>query len=349
MVLASIPSPSRGVVYLGPVPLRAYALCIITGIILAVWIGERRLVARGGRSGALVDVATWAVPFGLVGARLYNVVTDPELYFGAGRHPIQALEIWRGGLGIWGAIALGAVGAWIACRRHGIAFPMLADAVAPGIAVAQAVGRWGNWFNQELYGRPTSLPWAVRIDAAHRMAGYGSVATYQPTFLYESLWDLGVAAVVIWVDRRLHLTRGRAFALYVAAYTAGRFWVESLRIDFAHRFFGLRLNDWTSIVVFLAAVAYLLLRRREPEPAEAPDETAAPAPGDGDEPAPPDSPYDADEPAPPDSPYDGDPAGEARPDAPAAAAAAPDPALSGAGERAEALETPAEPVRDETR
>ncbi len=265
MVLASIPSPSRGVIHLGPLPLRAYALCIIAGIILAVWIGERRFVARGGRPGAVTDIATWAVPFGLVGGRLYHVVTDPELYFGAGRHPIEALYIWRGGLGIWGAIAFGALGGWLAGRRHGVAFPMLADAVAPGLAVAQAVGRWGNWFNQELFGRPTSLPWAVRIDAAHRLPGFETVATYHPTFLYESLWDLGVAAVVIWVDRRFHLTRARAFALYVAAYTAGRFWVESLRIDFAHRFFGLRLNDWTSVVVFLAAVAYLLLRRRDAE------------------------------------------------------------------------------------
>lgn len=267
MTVAYLPSPSTGVVHLGPIPIRAYALCIIAGIVAAVWIGERRLVARGGPAGAVADIATWAVPFGLVGGRLYHVLTDPELYFGKGRHPIEALYIWRGGLGIWGAIALGAVGGWIGARRAGVTFPLLADAVAPGIAVAQAMGRWGNWFNQELYGRPSGLPWAVKIDAAHRLPGYETVATYQPTFLYESIWDLGVAALVIWADRRWRLTRGRAFALYVAAYTVGRGWIEALRIDTAHRFFGLRLNDWTSLVLFVAAVTYLVVRRHpEPEP-----------------------------------------------------------------------------------
>jgi prolipoprotein diacylglyceryl transferase len=269
------------VVHLGPLPVRAYALCIIVGILAAVWIGERRLVARGGPRGAVADIATWAVPFGLVGGRLYHVATDPELYFGKGRHPIEALYIWRGGLGIWGAIGLGALGGYIGARRAGLSFTLLIDAVAPGLAVAQAIGRWGNWFNQELYGRPSGLPWAVRIDPAHRMAGYENVATYHPTFLYESLWDLGVAALVIWADRRWRLTRGRAFALYVAAYTAGRAWIESLRIDTAHRFLGLRLNDWTSVVVFVAAVAYLLIRRHaEPEPAAEADPTESPTLGD---------------------------------------------------------------------
>jgi prolipoprotein diacylglyceryl transferase len=264
VLLASIPSPSRGVIHIGPLPLRAYALCIIAGIVLAVWIGERRFVARGGRPGAITDIASWAVPFGLIGGRIYHVATDPELYFGAGRHPIEALYIWRGGLGIWGAIGFGALGAWIACRRQGIPFPTVADAVAPGLAVAQAVGRWGNWFNQELYGRATNLPWGLRIDAEH--APHGVAGTFHPTFLYESLWDLGVAGLVVWADRRWRLTHGRAFALYVAAYTAGRFWIESLRIDTAHKFFGLRLNDWTSLVLFVAAVGYLVLRR--PDPAE---------------------------------------------------------------------------------
>ncbi|GAA2587161.1 hypothetical protein GCM10010424_38050 [Streptomyces lienomycini] len=170
--------------------------------------------------------------------------------------------MWEGGLGIWGAIALGGVGAWIGCRRRRIPLPAFADAIAPGIAVAQAIGRWGNWFNQELYGRPTTLPWGLEIDRAHRPFGMLDIATYHPTFLYESLWDIGVAALVLWAARRFTLGHGRAFALYAAAYTAGRFWTEYLRIDEAHTFFGLRLNDWTSVVVFLGAIAYLVVSAR---------------------------------------------------------------------------------------
>ncbi|HET7312356.1 MAG TPA: prolipoprotein diacylglyceryl transferase [Mycobacteriales bacterium] len=260
MILASFPSPSTGVLHLGPVPIRAYALCIIAGIVVAVMVGDRRLERRGGRRGAIADIAVWAVPFGLVGARLYHLATNPELYWGShGQGTVAAFEIWKGGLGIWGGIAAGALGAWFAARRQKIPFAVLADAVAPGLALAQAVGRWGNYFNQELFGRATTLPWAVRIDAAH--APGGVAGTFHPTFLYESLWDIGVALVVIWADRRWRLTHGRAFALYVAIYTVGRGWIEALRVDDAHRFFGLRLNDWTSIALFLAAVAYLVMRR----------------------------------------------------------------------------------------
>lgn len=257
MTLAFIPSPSTGVVHLGPIPLRGYAFCIIIGVFVAVWLGNRRWIARGGRAGTVADIAVWAVPFGLLGGRLYHVITDYELYFGEGRNWVNAFKIWEGGLGIWGAVALGAVGAWIGCRRRGIPLPAWADALAPGLAVAQAIGRWGNWFNQELYGKPTDLPWALKISAdpaIGRVAG-----TYHPTFLYESLWCLGVAALVIWADRRFTLGHGRAFALYVAAYTVGRFWIEYLRVDEAHHILGLRLNDWTSILVFLAAVAYMII------------------------------------------------------------------------------------------
>jgi prolipoprotein diacylglyceryl transferase len=271
---ASIPSPSSGVLHLGPLPLRAYALFIILGIVVAAVVGERRMQARGGPRGVVTDVATWAVPFGLVGARIYHVATNPELYWGDdGQGTGAAFEIWHGGLGIWGAIAGGAVGAWIAARRAGVGFADLADALAPGLALAQAVGRWGNYFNQELYGRRTDLPWGLEIDPEHQPAASAGtqVLTYHPTFLYESLWDVGVALLVIWADRRWTLTRGRAFALYAAAYTVGRFWVEALRVDDAHRFLGLRLNDWTSIVIFAAAVGYLLLRRR-PDPAVSADE-----------------------------------------------------------------------------
>jgi prolipoprotein diacylglyceryl transferase len=263
-VLASIPSPAQGVWHLGPLPIRAYALCIIAGIVLAAWIADRRWIARGGAPGDALDIAVWAVPFGIVGGRLYHVITTPEPYFGAGGHPLRAFAIWEGGLGIWGAIALGGVGAWIGCRRRRIPLPAFADALAPGLLVAQAVGRLGNWFNQELYGSPTTLPWALRIDPAHREPGYQDVATYHPTFLYELLWNLGAAAVVVWADRRFRLSHGRAFALYVALYCAGRLWIELLRIDTAEHFFGLRLNVFTSIIVGLAAVVYLVLMRGRP-------------------------------------------------------------------------------------
>ncbi|MEU7407448.1 prolipoprotein diacylglyceryl transferase [Streptomyces sp. NPDC044948] len=262
MDLAYLPSPPTGVLHLGPVPLRAYAFCIILGVFVAVWLGNRRWVARGGDRGVIADITIWAVPFGLVGGRLYHVLTSPDAYFGNHGEPIRALYVWEGGLGIWGAIALGGVGAWIGCRRRRIPLPAFADAIAPGIAVAQAIGRWGNWFNQELYGRPTTLPWGLEIDRAHRPFGMLDIATYHPTFLYESLWDIGVAALVLWAARRFTLGHGRAFALYAAAYTAGRFWTEYLRIDEAHTFFGLRLNDWTSVVVFLGAIAYLVVSAR---------------------------------------------------------------------------------------
>ncbi len=265
MFLASIPSPSNGVWYLGPLPIRGYALCIILGIVVAVWLGDRRWVARGGRPGTVGDVAVWMVPFGLVGGRLYHVLTDPQLYFGEGKDPVTALYIWRGGLGIWGAIALGALGAWIGCRRRHIKFRAFADALAPGIVIAQGLGRWGNYFNQELYGKPTSLPWGLKIDRELRPSEFVDQPTFHPTFLYESLWDLGVAGIVIYLDRRLKLGYGRAFALYVMAYTLGRAWIEYLRIDDANHFFGVRLNIWTSAIVFMAAAAYfVIVGRRHP-------------------------------------------------------------------------------------
>jgi prolipoprotein diacylglyceryl transferase len=254
---------------LGPIPIRAYALCIILGIVASIWMGERRWVARGGKSGTVSDVAVWAVIFGLIGGRLYHVITDNELYFRAGRDPWRAFYVWEGGLGVWGAIALGGVGAWIACHRRGIKLPPFADACAPGIAVAQGLGRWGNYFNQELFGRPTNLPWAVQIDP-DRPSTVPGVTTYHPTFLYESLWDLALAAVLIYVDRRYKMGRGRVFALYVMGYCAGRIWIEALRIDTANEFFHVRLNVWTSIVVFAGGLVYFLLHRgpreREVEP-----------------------------------------------------------------------------------
>ncbi|MGF7239073.1 MAG: prolipoprotein diacylglyceryl transferase [Frankia sp.] len=277
MVLAAIPSPSRGVVHLGPIPLRGYALMIILGILVAVMLSERRLRARGESPGLAADLATWAVPFGIIGARIYSVVTTPGPYFGSGGDPVQALEIWKGGLGIWGGVLGGALGAYICVRRRGTSLGLVADACAPGLVIAQGIGRWGNWFNQELYGRPTNLPWAVTIDPGKRIDP--TVAHYQPTFLYESIWDIGIGLILLWIDRRHRLGRARLFTLYVAFYTLGRAWIEALRIDDAEHFFGVRLNDWVCLVVFVAAVIAFATNRRpvDPDvPPSAPDETASP-------------------------------------------------------------------------
>jgi prolipoprotein diacylglyceryl transferase len=264
-MLAGIPSPAQGEWHLGPFPVRAYALCIILGIIVAIWVADRRWVARGGRAGTMADLAVWAVPFGIVGGRVYHVLTSPDRYFGTDGTEgdlLAALYVWQGGLGIWGAVALGGVGAWIGARRAGIPLPAVGDALAPGLALAQAVGRWGNWFNQELFGRPTDLPWGLQIDPDRRPEGFAEFDTFHPTFLYESLWLVGVAALVVWADRRFRLGHGRAFALYVAAYCVGRAWIEALRIDEAQVIAGLRLNEWTSLVVFLGAVVYFVVSAR---------------------------------------------------------------------------------------
>jgi prolipoprotein diacylglyceryl transferase len=271
--LASFPSPPQGVWHLGPIPIRAYALCIIVGIIVAIVWGEKRFQARGGQKGFITDLAVWAVPFGLVGGRLYHLATDWRTYFGPGGNPIAALYVWNGGLGIWGAIALGGVGAWIGARRRGIPLPAVADAIAPGIVLAQAIGRIGNYFNQELYGRVTDVPWALEIfnrvdpetgvaDPINGVAQGPATELVHPTFLYELLWNVGVALLVVWADRRFKLGHGRAFALYVAAYTAGRFWIELMRDDTATLVFGVRINVFVAALVFIGAVVYLIVARK---------------------------------------------------------------------------------------
>ncbi|MEZ5186857.1 MAG: prolipoprotein diacylglyceryl transferase [Candidatus Nanopelagicales bacterium] len=263
MTLAYIPSPSQGVWDIGPIPVRAYALAILLGIFVAVYITDKRWIARGGRSGEIADVALWAVPAGIIGARLYHLATDWSTYFGdGGLGFVAALKIWQGGLGIWGSVAGGALGAWYACRRYGLLLPPLGDALAPGLAVAQAIGRWGNWFNQELFGEPTTRPWGLEIDPINRPVGYEQYATFHPTFLYESLWCLGVAAAVWWLDRRYRMGHGRVFASYVALYCLGRLWWELLRIDTATLLFGIRVNVFTSVLVGLGAVAYIVISRR---------------------------------------------------------------------------------------
>jgi len=279
--LATITSPTQGVWHLGPIPIRAYAVCILLGIVAACAIAEVRLRQRGAPKWFVLDVAIFAVPAGIIGGRIYHVITTPDPYFGKGGDPVKALYIWEGGLGIWGAIALGGVGAWYACRRAGIPLTFFADAVAPGLPVAQAIGRWGNYFNNELFGGPTSLPWglkvwkydltsgqAVRDAAGNPIPGVdpqtGQLGPFHPTFLYESIWDLGVALLVYLVDRKFKLGRGRALALYVMSYTVGRFWIEAMRSDDAHHFLGMRLNDWVAIFVFLGALLYFV-RVRGPQ------------------------------------------------------------------------------------
>ena len=268
--LAYLPSPSQSVWHLGPIPVRAYALCIVAGIGIALIVAERRWRVRGGGEGELWDVSVWAIVFGIIGGRLYHVISDPELYFKPGEHPLNALKIWDGGLGIWGAIALGGAGAWIGCHRKRIRLAVFADTVIPGVVAAQGLGRWGNWFNNELYGGPTSLPWRLQIHQIDVTTGHAALTAagqplvlgyYQPTFLYESLWDISLALILVWLDRKYRLGSGQLFAIYVMGYTAGRGWIEALRHDHANHILGLRLNDWTSIIVFLIGVA-LFLRRR---------------------------------------------------------------------------------------
>lgn len=272
---AQIPSPGQHTWYLGIFPLRAYALAILAGIAIAVWMTARRWKARGGNPDDVLEIAFWAVPFGIVGGRIYHVLSSPERYFGenfsGGGDPVQALYVWEGGLGIWGAVALGAVGAWIGCRRKGVRLSSFADAVAPGLLVAQAVGRLGNWFNQELYGRPTELPWGLHIDAEYLVpnpatgVAYPEGTLFHPTFLYELLWNLLMAGVLLFLDRRFRLGHGRVFWAYVLLYTLGRVWIEMLRIDDAEQVLGLRLNVWTSILLGLAAlVVSIVLARKFP-------------------------------------------------------------------------------------
>ena len=264
---AAIPSPPESVWHLGPFPLRAYALAILAGIAAALWLTSRRWVERGGEPDTTLEVAFWAVPFGIVGGRIYHVISSPDAYFGPDGDPVSALYIWQGGLGIWGAVAFGAVGAWIGCRRQGVRLAPWADALAPGLLVAQAIGRLGNWFNQELFGAPTTVPWGLRIDPDSPTfpAGVDAGPLFHPTFLDEMLWNLAGAALLIWLDRRYRLGHGRVFWLYVVYYTVGRLWIELLRIDPAEQVLGLRLNVWTSIVVGLTAlIFFVVLGRRHP-------------------------------------------------------------------------------------
>lgn len=277
-LLAYIPSPPRGVWDIGPFPLRAYALCIIIGIVVAIWWGEKRWQERGGQAGMVLDVAMIAVPFGLIGGRLYHVATDWQTYFGPGGKSGDWWKIWQGGLGIWGAVLLGAVGAWIACRHYRVPLPAFGDAVAPGILLAQAIGRLGNYFNQELYGRETDVPWGLeiylRFDKDGQFDAMNGVSTgvvdkiVQPTFLYEMVWNLLGVAALLYLDKKFRIGHGRLFALYVAIYCFGRFWVELLRDDTATHIAGIRINSFTAAIVFAGAIAYFVFATKGRETAE---------------------------------------------------------------------------------
>lgn len=273
MLPSYIPSPTVGVLWLGPLPIRAYAMCILLGIVIATTIAGRRLEARGYAREAALGVALWIVPFGIVGGRLYHVITTPQPYFGTGGHPMDAFKVWNGGLGIWGAVLLGAFGAWFGARREGVPFSVLSDAVAPALPLAQAIGRFGNYFNNELYGRATTAPWGLTIHqwdepsgrAVTDAAGHAVVlGHYQPTFLMESLWCLLIAAVIWRVSDRGLLRTGQAFALYVMLYPVGRIVIELMRSDFANRVLGLRVNVWVCIMVFIVGCALFVARRSAP-------------------------------------------------------------------------------------
>jgi prolipoprotein diacylglyceryl transferase len=260
-LLASIPSPPAKGIHIGPLQLRAYGLMIAVGVIVAARWSDRRWQARTGKPGVVSSLAVWAVPAGVIGARLYHVITDYELYT---HNVLKAFAIWDGGLGIPGGIAAGVGTGVIVARHRGLPIGLLLDVVAPALPLAQAIGRWGNWFNQELFGRPSTLPWAVRIDVANRPSGFEAFTTFQPTFLYESLWNLAVVAVVLLVERRRCLRPGRLFAVYIAGYAIGRFIVERLRIDYAHTIAGLRVNEWTSIFAFIVAMGFIVNGRVDP-------------------------------------------------------------------------------------
>jgi prolipoprotein diacylglyceryl transferase len=260
-LLAAIPSPSSNALELGPLKLNAYGLMIALGVIVAVRIAGKALERRGaGSVDEFSAVAMWAVPAGVIGARAYHVITDWDRFsddFG------DVFKVWQGGLGIWGGIALGVpVGMW-AARRRGLDVAVVVTVAAPAIAAAQAIGRWGNWFNQELFGRPTDLPWALRVSDSKAIgAGFDAGTTFHPTFLYESLWCAVLCLALLAVNRRGSLRPGRVFWLYAAGYTAMRFFIEGLRIDRAHEAGGLRLNQWVSLVVFLFSLALFVIQVR---------------------------------------------------------------------------------------
>jgi prolipoprotein diacylglyceryl transferase len=249
-VPASIPSPSNNTIALGPLTIHIYGIMLAIGVLVAAWMARRRWVAKGHPADEMTDLLFWTVLAGIVGARLYHVITDYQLFT---HHLLRAVEIWRGGLGIWGAVAGGGIMLVILAGRRHLDVGDLVDSIAPALLVAQAIGRWGNYFNQELFGGPTNLPWGLQIDPAKRPVGYAQFATFHPTFLYESLYCLLAFVALLMIEKRVKLVKGQLFALYCAFYTAGRFVWEEMRIDPAHTIGPLRINAWMSLTVFTAA------------------------------------------------------------------------------------------------
>jgi prolipoprotein diacylglyceryl transferase len=261
-LLASIPSPSNGAFHVGPLLVHAYGLLYGVAVITAVLIARKRWVARGGSAELVDEVALWGFPAGLIGGRLYHVITSwnevPHTWWGP-------FAVWKGGLGIWGGIALGViVGLW-RVQRRGEDVPLFMDlAGVPALLVAQAIGRVGNWFNQELFGKPTDLPWGLEISPENRPAQYANDPTFHPTFLYELIWNLGLAAFLVWLGRTRDIRPPGLFALYVAGYSAFRIFEELLRVDPAHHFLGLRLNLFVAIGLTLAGLVWFWYSQRRP-------------------------------------------------------------------------------------
>lgn len=274
MALAYIPSPTISQFSIGPVTIHIYALCILMGIVLAVWITTTRWKKLGGNFDQVLDITLVSVPAGIIGARLYHIITTPERFFGPDGDWAEMFRIWNGGLGIWGGVLFGALAAWAWCRHKHYPMALLADAIAPGLLVAQAVGRLGNWFNQELYGAPTTLPWGLKLNMEGTAIGHSeqcydgatcpSGTLFHPTFLYEMIWNLIGAAIIVYIGSKAmkKLKAGSLFAVYIMWYTLGRTWIESLRIDYAHEFLGVRINVWVSMAVFvLGAVSFIVVQQ----------------------------------------------------------------------------------------
>ncbi|MGD0374368.1 MAG: prolipoprotein diacylglyceryl transferase [Streptosporangiaceae bacterium] len=274
-----IPSPPANGFHIGPAYVHVYGLMYVVGITLAIVITRRRWSAAGGDAGLVADVATWAVPAGIIGGRIYFDITTPA---DIPHHWWGIFAVWSGGLGIWGGIAAGAaVGVW-RVHRAGANVPVFADAVAPALLVAQGVGRIGNYFNQELFGRPTSLPWGLAIAPQYRPAGYASYPTFQPTFLYELIWDLALAAALVWLGHHRRIRPPGLFALYVAGYSAFRMFEETLRIDSSEHFLGLRLNFFVASVLTAGGLAWFIVsQRRKDKPGPVPGDAAVPSAATG--------------------------------------------------------------------
>ena len=264
-IFTSIPSPDVSYIELGPLRIHFYALFILTGIILALLLTESRLKARGVEAGVALDVSFWAIPFGILGGRFFHVITHPNDYFYQGADLLAPFRIWEGGLAIYGALLFGAVGAYIGSRKAGIKLTSYLDAVAPGILLAQAIGRWGNYFNSELFGLPTDLPWGLEISSSNRAypAGLPEGVLFHPTFLYESIWSLVGVAILLAADKRFNLRWGRMIGLYFIYYSVGRIWVEAIRIDPSEIVLGLRINIWSAIVGIVVGLAVMVISYRK--------------------------------------------------------------------------------------